>query len=148
MSEEIKPYGYPDIIEDNKEPLSVQVGGKHYKQGGMQPIELIEGVRMCGSCSSILRYIYRHKEKNGLQDLQKVLHYCDFVEKYGNWYFGAVYEPCGLTTSETDLLFHKFIKSNPQLDQNQIQVILGIQYKDLETIRKYTHQEIEENYSK
>lgn len=115
MSEELKPYGYPDIIEDSKEPLSVQVGGKHYKQGGMQPIELIERVRMYGSCSSILRYIYRHKEKNGLQDLQKVLHYCDFIEKYGNWYEGNA--TLGYADN-SEYLFHGFIKSNPQLDHN------------------------------
>lgn len=144
-----RPFGYPEGKEDMN-PLDTQVGGTHYKKGAMQPIELIEGVRMFGSCSSILRYIYRHKEKNGKQDLMKVLHYADFIKKYDNWYWGCNEE--SLTNvfipmkSKTDKMFYEFIKKNPQLDDNQIRVILAIQNNDIDGICKYTQKEIEENY--
>lgn len=142
MSEEFRPFGMEDYIKEEN-PLDTQVGGAHYKGCGMQPIELSEGVRMFPSTSSILRYVVRHKEKNGKQDLLKIFHYCDFIEKYNNWYLGVEDDPTG---SKTNFLFYKFIKSNPQLDNNQIQVILAIQYEDLETIRTHTLKEIEENY--
>lgn len=144
-----RPFGYPEGKEDMN-PLDTQVGGTHYKKGNMQPIELIEGVRMVGSCSSILRYIYRHKEKNGKQDLMKVLHYADFIKKYDNWYFGCNEESLmnvfSHMKSKTDKMFYEFIKKNPQLDDNQIRVILAIQNKDIDGICKYTQKEIEEIY--
>lgn len=145
MSEEFRPFGMEDYTRVEN-PLDTQVGGAHYKGCGMQPIELSEGVRMFPSTSSVLRYIVRHKEKNGKQDLLKIFHYCDFIEKYNNWYFGFGEEARIGLTKEADRLFYKFINSNPQLDNNQIQVILGIQYKDLEAIRTYTLKEIEEIY--
>lgn len=142
MSEEFRPFGMEDYTKVEN-PLDTQVGGAHYKGCGMQPIELSEGVRMFPSTSSVLRYIVRHKEKNGKQDLLKIFHYCDFIEKYYNWYLGVEDDPTG---DKTNFLFYKFIKSNPQLDNNQIQVILAIQYEDLETIRTHTLKEIEEIY--
>lgn len=123
--------------------LEIQIGGKHYRNGGMQPIELSERCYFSPSCFSILRYIYRHKEKNGKQDLDKALHYAEFIKKFDNWYgFTDRFEN---HLSYNDL-FYKFLKENPQLNTNQIRVILAIKNKDIDELEKYVKKEIEENY--
>lgn len=145
MSEEFRPFGMEDYIKEEN-PLDTQVGGAHYKGCGMQPIELSEGVRMFPSTSSILRYVVRHKEKNGVQDLKKALHYIDFLEKYGNWYAGARITGGTPLLDATPHLFYQFIKLNPQLDTNQIHAILAIQNKDIDFLRDSICKEIEEIY--
>ena len=56
-------------------PLVPQEGGDHYKLRPIQPIEYSErnGLSMCQG--NIVKYITRHKEKNGVEDLAKVVHY-------------------------------------------------------------------------
>ena len=120
-----------DEIKHNA--LEKEIGGNHYK-GNYQPVELIEKVRMYFCCGNVLKYVYRHKNKNGRQDLEKALHYCDLMEALGmNWYQGLV-----KTNYEMDMSyeeFHKFIKANRQLDANQVRVILAICDKDIEMLK-------------
>ena len=120
-----------DEIKHNA--LEKEIGGNHYK-GNYQPVELIEKVRMYFCCGNVLKYVYRHKNKNGRQDLEKALHYCDLMEALGmNWYQGLV-----RTNYEMDMSygeFHKFIKANRQLDANQVRVILAICDKDIEMLK-------------
>lgn len=58
-------------------PLDYQVGGDHYRRLTMQPIEFaaINGLNCFDF--SILRYVTRHRTKNGAQDVQKALQYVD-----------------------------------------------------------------------
>ena len=64
--------------------LSVQVGGQHYKSGAIQPIEFYVSNPHLGfpECN-VIKYIYRHKDKKGLEDLLKVVHYTMFAAEYG-----------------------------------------------------------------
>ena len=57
-------------------PLIPQEGGDHYKLRPIQPIEYSErnGLSMCQG--NVIKYITRHKEKNKVEDLSKVVHYC------------------------------------------------------------------------
>lgn len=55
--------------------LNVQVGGSHYKDLAVQPIELIAKIRCSFIQGCIIKYISRYKNKNGAQDLKKVIHY-------------------------------------------------------------------------
>lgn len=56
-------------------PVDVMVGGNHYK-GGIQPIEFYNSnPQLDFQQCNIIKYAYRHKEKNGTQDLLKVIHY-------------------------------------------------------------------------
>lgn len=120
-----------DEIKHNA--LEKEIGGNHYKSD-YQPIELMEKVRMYACCANILKYSFRYKNKNGRQDLEKALHYCDLMEALGmNWYQGLV-----RTNYEMDMSyeeFHKFIKANKQLDANQVRVILAICDKDIEMLK-------------
>ena len=68
-----------DAFELKNNPLNVQEGGKHYKQFSIQPVEFITKNNL-GFCEgNIIKYITRHKHKNGLEDLKKAKHYIDLL---------------------------------------------------------------------
>ena len=56
-------------------PLVVQQSGNHYKSGEIQPIEYSERNNLSMCQGNIVKYITRHKEKDGVDDLAKVVHY-------------------------------------------------------------------------
>lgn len=59
--------------------LDVQVGGGHYKECPIQPIEYCHGNKL-GACeSAIVKYATRWREKGGKQDLEKIKHYVDLL---------------------------------------------------------------------
>lgn len=62
-------------------PLIPQEGGDHYKLRPIQPIEYSERNGLSMSQGNIVKYITRHKEKNGIEDLAKVVHYA-LLEAY------------------------------------------------------------------
>ena len=58
-------------------PLTRQVAGSHYVKLGMQPV-VFATANLYDPCAfSILKYITRWRDKNGLQDLQKALHFAE-----------------------------------------------------------------------
>lgn len=57
-----------------KSPLDNQVGGGHYKNLAIQPIEYCQKNRL-GYCeSNVVKYVTRHREKGGRQDIEKAIH--------------------------------------------------------------------------
>ena len=59
--------------------LDKQVGGGHYKDKGIQPIQYIFANNL-GFCeANIVKYASRWKEKNGIQDLEKIIHYAELL---------------------------------------------------------------------
>lgn len=62
--------------------LNKQVGGNHYKRMAIQPIEFIikNGLSFCEG--NIVKYICRYKYKNGLEDLKKILQYCEIIREF------------------------------------------------------------------
>lgn len=67
---------------EKEDPLSVQYGGSHYKTKGIQPIEYILENNLSFVEGCIVKYITRWKDKGGIEDLEKIKHYCDFLIKY------------------------------------------------------------------
>lgn len=65
-------------------PLDVQVGGQHYKKYKIQPVELYNKFCLGFGESNLIKYSMRHQDKNGLQDLDKVEHYCDLMIQFNN----------------------------------------------------------------
>ena len=65
-------------------PLDVQVGGQHYKKYKIQPVELYKEFCLGFGESNLIKYSMRHQDKNGLQDLEKVEHYCDLMIQFNN----------------------------------------------------------------
>ena len=53
-----------------------QVGGDHY-QDGIQPWDYILSHDLGYLEGNIIKYVTRYKRKNGVQDLQKALHYLE-----------------------------------------------------------------------
>lgn len=138
-------------MEGQKEPknsdaLSVQIGGNHYKSA-YQPIELMEKVNMHPACSYVFKYVYRHKNKKGLEDLQKALHCVQLMDELGGKFYDGHDEQIVSILRLSEIEFHEFIKANEQLDANQIRAILAIMNKDSEELKKVIHKEIEECYS-
>lgn len=130
----------------NSDALSVQIGGNHYKSA-YQPIELMEKVNMHPACSYVFKYVYRHKNKKGLEDLQKALHCVQLMDELGGKFYDGHDEQRVSILRLSEIEFHKFIKANEQLDANQIRAILAIMNKDSEELKKVIHKEIEECYS-
>ena len=54
-----------------------QIGGKHYKQYKIQPIEFIVKNKLSFIQGCVIKYICRFENKNGIEDLEKIKHYCD-----------------------------------------------------------------------
>ena len=54
--------------------LHEQEGGNHYKAMAIQPIEFAE-VNCLGACQTkLVKYVSRHRQKNGAEDLRKAIH--------------------------------------------------------------------------
>jgi len=57
----------------------IQIGGNHYKDMPIQPIEFIIKNKI-GFCEgNIIKYVCRHKHKNGREDILKAKQYIDFI---------------------------------------------------------------------
>lgn len=71
MEHQSKPNHTPN---QTYHPLKNQVGGTHY-QLTIQPIEYTNKNKLNFNQGNIIKYITRHKEKNGIEDIKKVIHY-------------------------------------------------------------------------
>ena len=61
---------------------SKQEGGSHYKQMAIQPIEYIQANSLDYLEGNVIKYISRHKSKNGQEDIKKAMHYCQLILEY------------------------------------------------------------------
>ena len=66
-------------------PLVSQEGGGHYKDKGIQPIQYTMQNKLSFCEGNVVKYISRYKNKNGVEDLAKVVHYVLLAayEEYG-----------------------------------------------------------------
>lgn len=55
--------------------LETQVGGSHYKNMTMQPVEFAVKANLSFIQGSIVKYVSRYKSKNGKQDIDKAIHF-------------------------------------------------------------------------
>ena len=57
----------------------MQVGGNHYKNMAIQPVDYILANKL-GYCeANVVKYISRWKIKGGIDDLRKAKHYIDML---------------------------------------------------------------------
>jgi hypothetical protein len=70
---------------------SKQIGGDHYKSG-IQPWDVFLDWKLDPWLCNVVKYVQRHHKKNGLEDLQKALHYLEFAvanyDKIKEVYYG------------------------------------------------------------
>jgi hypothetical protein len=64
--------------------LDKQVNGNHYKQFEIQPIEFITKNNIPFIEGNVIKYICRWRDKNGLEDLDKVIHYVELLKELEN----------------------------------------------------------------
>lgn len=72
---------------DNVKPKASerQVAGNHYKSMAIQPVHFIRANNIGWYEGNAIKYICRHKQKNGIQDIEKAIHYLELVlEEYNN----------------------------------------------------------------
>lgn len=55
--------------------LDTQEGGNHYKKYVIQPVEFIVKNDIAFLEANIIKYAIRHRDKNQVEDLKKVIHY-------------------------------------------------------------------------
>jgi len=60
-----------------------QIGGDHYKRYEIQPIDFIVKNNLGYREGNVIKYIVRHQNKNGVEDLKKAKHYLEMImEEY------------------------------------------------------------------
>lgn len=80
-----KPYkatGYDSMDgAELKRGLEEQVGGDHYSKRKVQPIEWAasHNIMLQAACFNICKYVTRHADKNGYEDLAKAKDYVDIM---------------------------------------------------------------------
>jgi hypothetical protein len=67
------------VLNDFHSALNTQVGGSHYKDQAIQPIEFIHANKL-GFCEgNVIKYVTRWRNKNGIADLEKAKHYIELL---------------------------------------------------------------------
>jgi hypothetical protein len=66
--------------------LDSQVGGGHYKQCAIQPIEYCQKNGLNALESFVVKYVTRHQDKNGVEDINKAIHCLELLKEieYGD----------------------------------------------------------------
>ncbi len=73
------------MMLEKANPQLTQVGGSHYKDRGIQPIEYMMSNELGYAEGAVVKYVTRWKDKGGVEDLKKAKHFLemliDFVER-------------------------------------------------------------------
>ena len=56
-----------------------QIGGKHYLKYKIQPSEFVVENKLLYPEGCVIKYILRHQDKGGKQDLEKAKHFIDMI---------------------------------------------------------------------
>ena len=72
-----------------------QIGGKHYIKYKIQPSKFVVENKLLYPEGSVIKYILRHQDKGGKEDLEKAKHFIDMIierdygeEKTESWVEG------------------------------------------------------------
>lgn len=61
-------------LNESESALQRQVGGGHYKDLAIQPIEYCQANGLAYCESLCIKYVTRHRAKNGAEDIRKAIH--------------------------------------------------------------------------
>ena len=56
-----------------------QIGGKHYLKYKIQPSKFVVENKLLYPEGCVIKYILRHQDKGGKEDLEKAKHYIDMI---------------------------------------------------------------------
>ena len=61
------------------DPYDKQVGGSHYKKMKIQPSKFVIENKLLFPEGNVIKYICRHRFKNGKEDLEKAVHFIEMI---------------------------------------------------------------------
>ena len=82
IKETIKDKGFikTDLKKQALKATLKQVGGSHYKDCKIQPVEYIVGNDLTFLEGNSIKYVTRHRRKGeGRKDIEKVIHYAEMI---------------------------------------------------------------------
>jgi len=82
IKETVKDKGFTktDLKKEAMKATLKQVGGSHYKDCKIQPIEYIVGNDLTFCEGNAIKYITRHRRKGeGAKDIEKAIHYLEMI---------------------------------------------------------------------
>jgi len=71
-------------LEDRQDAWASQVGGRHYADMVIQPFEFSMANKLDPMQHTIIKYVARFRDKNGIQDLEKAKHTIDLLIAWEN----------------------------------------------------------------
>ena len=60
-------------------PMDNQVGGNHYSKLAIGPAEYCQKNRLNYCESAVIKYVTRHRDKNGAEDIRKAMHFLEML---------------------------------------------------------------------
>ena len=63
----------------NMSAYKKQIGGNHYKKYKIQPSQFVTENKLLYPEGCVIKYILRHQDKGGKQDLEKAKHFIDMI---------------------------------------------------------------------
>ena len=63
-------------------PLDHQEGGDHYKKMPIQPVEFCQRNKLPFCESAVVKYVCRHRDKNGVEDIKKAIHFLELLLQF------------------------------------------------------------------
>lgn len=112
-----------------KNPTEKQIGGTHYINCAMQPLELITTVRCSFIQGSIIKYATRYRNKNKGKDLLKVIHYAQLAMYYNDRRF--------CKKEVLSQAVNRYVTKN-KLSLIQRKIILAALYNNYDRVEEYT----------
>ena len=82
----VKPLAFDDgpmaSEQVRKSPLSIQIGGDHYTKLAIQPMQYSMENGLDALQHTVIKYVTRFRDKNGIEDLEKAKHCIDMLIEY------------------------------------------------------------------
>ena len=71
---------WKDTVEEDRS-VSKQIGGNHYSKLAIEPVEYILENNLGYLEGNVIKYVTRHRDKNGLEDIDKAIHYLEMIKE-------------------------------------------------------------------
>lgn len=72
-------YTEPKTKEETPVTKRGQTGGGHYDEMAIQPIDFIHANKLTYEEGNVVKYVVRHRRKNGAEDIQKAIDYLTLI---------------------------------------------------------------------
>ena len=70
------------VFQATASALTTQVGGSHYKDMAIQPMEYSMANKLDACQHTAIKYVTRFRQKGGIQDLEKAKHVIDMLIEF------------------------------------------------------------------